>query len=415
MIRDLPFELVELVPCPACVAPAPAGPLRETVFRRDAWLPDDIATLRAEFHADQDLAVIADRLGRTLAAVRSKIDELGLRRNSQRPWTELEEEYLAQHYGLDPTSTIALATGRSTAAVYARAQLLGLSEGNPPPYTCWEDAQLRAGYATGVPVAHIAILVGRPCSGVVSRASLLGLRHANKADDWSDAERGRALALAETGQPYRQITACLADEGYPRREIGALGQMLRKIGYERGWGRPWLEDEDALLRLAYMDGRSLTPLIARLGRSKHSIRWRAACLKLQGTHVNRNGWRTEPAWTLEQMDYLRAQYGRLPAKKIADVLGRKLGGVYNKAHALGLDSGWLRPFSEDEDRAIRIAHGHGISIVDLAQVLGRDTAVVSKHAIRLGISFANRARLAPRTPRNGRPALTLAAILTLAA
>jgi hypothetical protein len=411
MTRELPFEIVELVACPGC--PAPAGPLRETVFRRDAWLPEDIAELRAEFKADQDLQVMADRLGRTLAAVRSKIDDLGLRRNSQRPWTALEEAYLAQHYGFDPTSAIAPAVGRSTAAVYARAQLLGLSEGNPPPYTAWEDAQLRAGYATGVPVAQIAILIGRPCSGVVSRASLLGLRHVNKADDWSEAERARALAFAEDGLPYRRITARLVEEGYPRREIGALGQMLRKIGYERGWGRPWLEDEDALLRLAYTAGASLTPLIARLGRSKHSIRWRADYLNLQGTHINRNGWRTEATWTPDQLAYLRAQYGRIPAKKIAEALGRKLGGVYNKAHALDLDSRWLRPFSADEDRAIRIAHGQRLSIVDLAQALGRDTAVVSKHAIRLGLSFANRARQAPRTRREGRPVMTLATILAL--
>ena len=96
MTYILPCDLVELVPCPAMSPAGPAAPLKELPFRKDSWLPDEITALRAAFAADADLQAIANQLARTLNAVRSKISELGLRRNSSQPWSELEDAYLAQ-------------------------------------------------------------------------------------------------------------------------------------------------------------------------------------------------------------------------------------------------------------------------------------------------------------------------------
>ena len=193
MMQDLPFDLVELVPCPEPARDVPGFALREVAFREDAWLPGDIDDLRQRFAADEDLQEIADTLDRTLAAVRTKVRDLGLRRNSSRPWTELDDATLAEHYGREATSTIAAALGRSCGAVYARAGLLGLSEPNAPTYTAWEVMQIRAGYAQGVPVAQLGVLIGRPASGIATVASRLGIRHANGPRGWSGAEQHRAL------------------------------------------------------------------------------------------------------------------------------------------------------------------------------------------------------------------------------
>ena len=133
MSPGLAFDLVELAPCPRPVRP-PAAPLRELAYREDAWLPDEAATLRAMFGADEDLQAVADALGRTLASVRTKVSDLGLRRNSSRPWTEMEDSYLDRHYGVEATSAIAASFGRSPAAIYARAGFLELTEGNAPAY-----------------------------------------------------------------------------------------------------------------------------------------------------------------------------------------------------------------------------------------------------------------------------------------
>jgi hypothetical protein len=329
MTHLLPFDLIELVPCPAMSPVTPGAPLREVAFRQDSWLAEDIDALRVGFAADEALQAIADRLNRTLAAVRTKIDDLGLRRNSTRPWSEMEDEYLAQHYGREATSAIAATLGRSPAAIYARASSLDLTEGNASPYTDWEIAQIGAGYAQGVPVAQLAVLIGRPISGIATIASRLGIRHANAPADWSDQEQQRALALAATGIRYAAIADVLEGEGFPRREGRSVGQTLRRLGYGRGWGHPWLAEEDDLIRRVYALGDSLTPLQERLGRTRTSIAYRAGELGLQGTHARPNGWRTDPVWTDEEIETLRRDYGRVKTKELVTRLGRKKAAVYS--------------------------------------------------------------------------------------
>ena len=419
MSHDPGFNIVELVPCPMVSVPGahpdiPGPPLREVAYRGDAWLPGELDRLRAGFADDEDLQGIADDLDRTLSAVRTKVGELGLRRDSSRPWTAMEDEHLARHYGTVATSTVASDLGRTCAAVYARAGVLALTEGNPPPYTRWEVAQVRAGYDWGVPVARLAVIVGRPASGIASFASKLGIRHRNGPVGWTGEEQGRALAWAETGIRYGEVAERLEQEGFTRREGDAVGQVLRKLGYGRGWGRPWLPEEKDLLRHSYAHDLSLTPLRDRLGRSRSSIAWQAGELGLQGTHARPSGWRTEPSWTAQDIRILKRDYGRVPTKELARWLNRKKGGVYTKAWALGLEHGWMRAFTADEERAIRLARDHGVSLTDLSRALDRDVAVVSKHAIRMGIPFATRAVKAPRGPRRNRPLITLASLLALA-
>jgi hypothetical protein len=134
---------------------------------------------------------------------------------------------------------------------------------------------------------------------------------------------------------------------------------------------------------------------------------------LQGTHTRRNGWRTEPAWSEAEIAILRRDYGRVKMKELETSLGRKKGGIYNKAFQLGLNSGYFREFDDDENRAIRIARDHGVSLTDLSAALGRDLAVVSKQAIKLGIPFATRVNRAPRGPRRDRSPVTLGGLLAM--
>lgn len=409
---DLPFDIVELVPCPMMSIPS-VRPLRETAYREDAWLPEDIDRLRALFQADEGLDSMADALRRTTSSIQTKIGELALRRNSSRSWSELEDADLGRRYGVDATSTIAAAFGRSPAAIYARAGLLGLTEGNPPAYTEWEIAQIRAGYHSGIPIAQLGVLIARPVTGIASIASKLGIRHANSPPDWSETEHQRAFEMAEEGRRYRRIANDLAGEGFPKREHGAIGQVLRRLGYKRGWGRPWIAEEDDAIRLAYARGDSLTPLQGRLGRTRTSISYRAGELGLHGTHARPNGWRTDPPWSDEDIAILCRDYGRVPTPELARRLNRKKGGVFNKAFSLGLKHGYGRPFSDEEQTGIRQAHAHGVSLSDLSAALDRDPAVVSKHAIRMGVPFSKRVQPGPRGRRALRPKLTLARILLL--
>mgnify|MGYP003365265085 CR=1 FL=1 len=410
---DLAPDIVELTPFIPDMCPSGAMSLVEVAFRADAWLPEEITRLRAAFAEDRTIDEIAMELGRSRTGVATRIHDLGLRRHSRRSWSPWDDAELARGYAVEPTATLAARLGRGVSALYARANMLGLSEPASPPYSGWEDAQLREGYALGVPVAQIASLIGRPFGGVICRASALGLCHACQPKGWSKKEIVRALELAADGARYVAIADFLVAEGFPRRNGRSLGQQLRKLGYGRGWGRPWIAEEDELLRHAYSTGASLTPLRDRLGRSPHSIRWRAEALQLRGTHVRRDGFRQGPIWTEPEKARLRADYGRVPTHEIAAALGRGPRAVLYHANQMGLVHGFMRPFRADEDRAIRNAWTHGVSMVDVAGALNRDPAVIGKHAARIGCRFndPNRPSRGPRTRRASRDPVTLETLL----
>lgn len=412
-VMDLGADLVELVP----YVPPVLAPLREVQFRKNAWLPEESDRLRAMFAADEPIAAIADAIGRPFQGVRAQICALGLRRNSTRPWSELEDAELFRRYGTEPAARLALDLGRSVSAVYVRVQLLELSEAAAADYEPWEDAQIRAGYDAGVPVGQIATLIGRPLLGVRSRACDLGLRHKCSPPGWSEAEITRALELAHEGAPYAAIIETLASEGFPRRTKRGFGLKVRGLGYGRGWGRAWMPEEDELLRRAYATGASLTPLLDRLGRRKTSIRWRVGYLGLQGTHKNKNGFRQGPDWSKADEARLREGYGKVNSRMLAEELGRGYRAMLIKAHALGLVHGRNRPFSDDEKRAIGTAWRLGVSMVDLAKACGRDPAVIGKHAAAMGLAFNDPARpvRGPKTRRADRAAVTLESILAMEA
>ena len=111
MTYDLAPDIVELAPCRETDVHA-HPPLRETSFRTDAWLPAETDRLLVLFGADEPLDAIADALGRGRAGVTARIQLLGLRRHSTRPWSELEDADLCARYGAVATAEIASALGR---------------------------------------------------------------------------------------------------------------------------------------------------------------------------------------------------------------------------------------------------------------------------------------------------------------
>lgn len=394
---DLGDDIVELVACPL---PAASAPLREMSFRAASWLPAEDDELRRRFTADEALADIAVAIGRPFHGLRARIDVLGLRRNSTRPWHEAEDAELFARYGQESCATIARSLGRGVTAVYARAALLKLTAPAPADYDAWEDAQIRAGYAQAVPVRQIAALIGRSMLGVCCRASALGVRHPHQPPNWSDAEMQRMLELAEEGHRYLEIIEMMVAEGYPRRSKSGFGQRIRIIGYGRGWGRRWTPDEDELLRRAYAAGDTLTPLRQLLGRGVCSIRWRAGELGLRGTHAKRDGWRGR-VWSAEDEALLRAEFGNTPSPELARKLGRTKAAMFSRANALGLVHGYLRPWTPDERRALGIVWRLGLPLAVIAKACGRDPAAVSKQAIKLGIAFDSPDR--PVLPSRGIP------------
>lgn len=404
------FDVVELAPW----SPEPVAPVREMAFRANAWSPEDDARLRELFAAGSPVSDIAETLGRGLAGLQDRLLVLGLRRRLSNPWNELEDAVLCRRYGHEAAASIALDLGRATSSVYLRAQLLGLSQPSAPAWTPWEDAQLRAGYAHGLPPLQVAAIVGRTFGAVNTRASKLGIRHRDTPPDWSNAELARALALAEEGHRYLIVIERLVAEGFPRRAKAGLNRVLKRMGYGRGWGRRWTSEEDDLLRQAYTTGASVKRLMKDLGRTVHSAKWRAEFLGLTGEHPNRDGWRGD-VWTPEEEAKLREVYGKVKPAEIGLLFGRTKAAVFTRAWSLGLNAGYWRPYTAQEELAVRIAWRHGISVPQVALALGRRAEAVYKQCERFNLSFADPAR--PKSSSRGRRVKrrtwTLAEILAL--
>jgi hypothetical protein len=77
-----------------------------------------------------DLSALADRLGVTVTAVKSRAQVLGLHRkiNSHRPWTERQMDYLRQHYADECAEDIARKVGHSVRSIWQKAKQMGLAK-----------------------------------------------------------------------------------------------------------------------------------------------------------------------------------------------------------------------------------------------------------------------------------------------
>ena len=76
------------------------------------WTPHHDNIMRRNYPSG-DLSALADRLGVTVTAVKSRAQVLGLHRkiNSHRPWTEWQMAYLRRHYADERSEDIAQKVG----------------------------------------------------------------------------------------------------------------------------------------------------------------------------------------------------------------------------------------------------------------------------------------------------------------
>lgn len=93
------------------------------------WTPHHDNIMRRNYPSG-DLSALADRLGVTVTAVKSRAQVLGLHRkiNSHRPWTEWQMAYLRRHYADERSEDIALKVGHSVRSIWQKAKQIGLAK-----------------------------------------------------------------------------------------------------------------------------------------------------------------------------------------------------------------------------------------------------------------------------------------------
>ncbi|HUS71941.1 MAG TPA: hypothetical protein VMY06_02660, partial [Sedimentisphaerales bacterium] len=121
--------------------------------------------------------VIAEKLGRSIAAVRGKAHKLGLKnQNAVVPWSKQEEALLRKLFSDNKTREIASQIGRSALAVAGKAHKLVLRKAEP--YRVWSKKELnllKKLYPSKT-AQEIADQIGRPLKAVEQKIFRLRLK-----------------------------------------------------------------------------------------------------------------------------------------------------------------------------------------------------------------------------------------------
>lgn len=332
---------------------APEGSLHERPFtsRHDAWTIEDDERLTSLFRSDQPLQAIEEALGRTKYAVRTRLYNLGLRRNTSLPWTEEEDSEMILRYGHVVTADLARDLGRSVSALYARASILGLTAPPDLEWTEWEDRQVVEGYKGGVPLSVLSKITGRSVSAISTRASKhLKITHAHEAEHWTDAEDQLLIACVAKERPEKDIVRAFKNAGFDRTQAAIAGRKAR-FGLHLPRNMPWSAEEDQILIAGYEANDRLEDIAARVGRPAGGLSWRARQLGIR--HPNPDGFRDGPVWTEEDIEVLKANYNKMPAAELAELLGRSKSAVHSRAHTMGITGGYHTVFTIEDYREIQ--------------------------------------------------------------
>jgi hypothetical protein len=140
--------------------------------RTGAWSAPEVDVVRRHF-ALRDLAVLARRLRRSAASVRARARVLFHKRGKDEPWSPADDQRLRLSYGFAPDADVALALGRTLAATRARVRELGRRQ-NPSPWTSADDELLRKVYGSRT-LPAVELCLQRPRELIEAAAARLRL------------------------------------------------------------------------------------------------------------------------------------------------------------------------------------------------------------------------------------------------
>ena len=278
--------------------------------RAGGWTRDDVRYL--EDNPADSIRKLAERLGRTEAAVRYKRHELGIGR--ERKWSEADAAFLRKNPRM-PVREVARRLGKSVNSVHAKRNALGIRSHN---WTEKEDKIVRM-WHNRLPAEEIAAkLPGRTAVAVGIRSGHLGLR---SRVFWRDKdvkflkdnpEMGAAEAARVLGKTFHAVQ-------HKRRMLG----MTRASTHKK-----WTDGDKALLETLTKGGKSAKDVAARMGRTKASI---DVMRRKMGLAVPRS----ERALQRHEEEFLRDHPG-MPAVEIAKRIGRTPAAVRTWRRKIGL-------------------------------------------------------------------------------
>lgn len=141
--------------------------------------------------------------------------------------------------------------------------------------------------------------------------------------------------------------------------------------------RAWLPEDDRLLREFFAADTPIEQLAFVFDRSVGAVRDRMHRLGLRR--------RSTLPWNALEDEELARRYGAEPAAVIAQDLGRLVSAVYTRAALLGLTEGNPPVWSGWEDAQLRAGYEQGVSLTQLAALIGRPLSGMLSRASKLGL------------------------------
>lgn len=257
--------------------------------RGRCWTSSEIEYLKDNWHKKKTQE-IAEDLGRTYQSIYNKARKLGLgsnRAHHHRPWTEEEEEFLAENWGMFSMEHIAKKLNRTPHAIQIRAVKLGLG-----PFLESGDyitlnqllLQLR-GYNGRTYTVKQWIEKGLPVKTKKVKSS--SFKVVNLDDFWEWAEKNRTL-----------IDFSMLEENALGKEPQWLKDQRRAdIEMKKFKKTPWTEVEDRRLINLLREFRwTYREISEKLNRTEGAIKRRMLDLGLKERPVrmsNHNPWTKE--------------------------------------------------------------------------------------------------------------------------
>jgi len=237
----------------------------------EKWSRSDVAHLRRMRDEGQTVSRIAIVLGRTVAAVSSKIGELGISAHAN--WTLEEDTVVADGVKrkLSNKEIAAMLPGRTANAINQRAAKLGLTGPRAfRPWTQKERDAVREAVKIGAKYSDIAAWLGRTTRGVNWQVRVMGLTHpaSTLVKTYSKSEDEEIRRGWRAGERPADVAARL---GRPVRSVYCRAFHLGVTGEKANYRRRITPSEIARLRRLASKGMSGEQIAQKLCRSKMAV------------------------------------------------------------------------------------------------------------------------------------------------
>jgi len=186
-----------------------------------SWSENEVKLLK-KLYQDKSVRNIADKLGRSLKAVKSKASAIGLTREGPRFWSNQEMARLKKLHSNKTNKDIAKQLGRSVWAVAAKAHKLGLTE-KPRVWSKKELNLLKRLYPSKT-AEEIAGQMGRAVPATRLRIVKLGLKKRLRYEECHRIANGLKQKLCRTCRRWKSESEFYKDRS---QKDGLLGRCKK--------------------------------------------------------------------------------------------------------------------------------------------------------------------------------------------